>query len=221
MGQGSIGPVVETTAGVAAINQTIFWQQTEVDVGNVENLTLSPYGAASFTLADFSSDGGAADAALLQAAIDSMIGAGNSVVSFNDGSFTITLLWSDLGNNATPSSDSSFQPIVTTVGSTAGTSEVQTIPQPNATGGTFTVVWTAEATIALDYNIGVVDLQTALNALSDITAAGGVVVNGTDGGPWAVAWNNTGPRSLLTADGSALTNKSGPPRGSLLLMGVG
>ncbi|HEY5312083.1 MAG TPA: hypothetical protein VIK18_06170 [Pirellulales bacterium] len=92
--------------------------------------------------------------------------------------------------------------------STTGANEVQTLPQPTADAGTFTVTGTEEATSDLDYAISMADLQTALNALSDIAAAGGVTVTGSDGGPWIVTWNSYGPQPLLSVDGSGLTQPS-------------
>jgi hypothetical protein len=90
--------------------------------------------------------------------------------------------------------------------STMGVNEVQTIPQPTADDGTFTVAGNAESTGALAWNITQYDLQTALNALSDIVAAGGVGITGADGGPWVVTWNSFGPQAVLTIDSTNLTN---------------
>jgi hypothetical protein len=85
----------------------------------------------------------------------------------------------------------------------AGIAEVQTIPVPTGTG-TFKIAWTAAATGPLAWNITQAAMATALNALSDISAAGGVSVSGSDGGPWVVTWNIAGPRTLLTCDASGL-----------------
>jgi hypothetical protein len=138
-----------------------------------------------------------ASAADVQAALDTALGMGTVTVSGPDGGpWAIT--WNTDGPQALLTVDGTNlnQPPI---------SEVQSIPQPGASGGTFTVTGAAEPTGLMAFNISVADLQTALNLLSDISAAGGVTVGGADGGPWIVTWNSAGPQPLLTTDGSALT----------------
>jgi flagellar hook-associated protein 2 len=58
--------------------------------------------------------------------------------------------------------------------------EVQTLtPNAAATGGTFTLSFGGQTTSALAYNASVGSIQTALNALSTVSAAGGVTVAGS------------------------------------------
>jgi flagellar capping protein FliD len=60
------------------------------------------------------------------------------------------------------------------------TAEVQTIsPDAVATSGTFTLSYGGESTGALAYNASTSDIQTALNGLTSISAAGGVTVSGS------------------------------------------
>lgn len=92
--------------------------------------------------------------------------------------------------------------------------EVEQIPQPTASGGTFAITTapSGNSTNPLPYNISMADLQTALNALPDISNAGGVVVSGSDAGPWIVTWNTAGPlmesptlNTISQPDGGGLT----------------
>lgn len=70
-------------------------------------------------------------------------------------------------------------------------------PDSPPTSGTWTLTYGANTTSSLAYNISGSALQTALNALASITAAGGVTVT-QDGGLYIVAFNNVGARTLLT-----------------------
>lgn len=73
----------------------------------------------------------------------------------------------------------------------ARTNEVQTLTVTGApTGGTFTITWSGETTGALAYNATAAQVQTALEALSNI-APGDVVVTGAAGGPWTLTWGGT------------------------------
>ena len=59
--------------------------------------------------------------------------------------------------------------------------EVQTLtPDAVATAGTYTLTYGGETTSALNYNASTTDVQTALNALSTISAIGNVTVGGND-----------------------------------------
>jgi hypothetical protein len=73
----------------------------------------------------------------------------------------------------------------------------------SVTSGTFTLTYGADTTAALDYDISVADLSTALNGLASITSAGGVTVTGSDGGPWTVTFDSVGARTAISGD---LTN---------------
>ncbi|WP_060888534.1 hypothetical protein [Streptomyces scabiei] len=70
----------------------------------------------------------------------------------------------------------------------AVTNEVQTLTVTGApTGGTFTITWSGQTTAAIAYNATAAQVQTALEALSNI-APGDVVVTGSAGGPWTLTW---------------------------------
>lgn len=84
----------------------------------------------------------------------------------------------------------------------------------NATGVVFTATgttpttWTngstlIEITTDLSYAIAAADLQTALNALASIAAAGNVAVSGTAPN-WLVQFNNVGSRATMAGDGTGL-----------------
>ena len=70
-------------------------------------------------------------------------------------------------------------------------------PDSPPTSGAFTLTFGADTTSSLAYNITGANLQTALNALASITAAGGVTVT-QDSGLYIVAFNSVGARSLIT-----------------------
>ena len=77
--------------------------------------------------------------------------------------------------------------------------EIDTPPS----AGTFTLTFGADTTSALAYNITAAELQTALNALSSITSAGGVTVS-LIGNSFSIAFNNVGARTDITSNGSGL-----------------
>jgi hypothetical protein len=73
----------------------------------------------------------------------------------------------------------------------AVTNEVQTLTVTGGpTGGTFTITWSGQTTAAIAYNATAAQVQTALEALSNI-APGDVVVTGNAGGPWTLTWGGT------------------------------
>ncbi|WP_098007858.1 hypothetical protein [Streptomyces sp. sk226] len=73
----------------------------------------------------------------------------------------------------------------------AVTNEVQTLTVTGGpTGGTFTITWSGQTTAAIAYNATAPQVQTALEALSNI-APGDVTVTGTAGGPWTLTWGGT------------------------------
>lgn len=101
-------------------------------------------------------------------------------------------------------------------------SEVQTITV-DATGGTFTVTWSGQTTVANAFNIAAATLQTNLENLSNI-APGDVVVTGGPGAagggtPYTLTWNKelgdvvaptTNPASLTGGAGTANVATSVP-----------
>ncbi len=96
------------------------------------------------------------------------------------------------------------------------TAEVQTItPDAAATAGTFTLTYGGETTAAINYNATVSDIRTALNALSTVTAAGGVTVAGdsmdtspVSGGFTVTFTTSAGNVDMMTIDTSGLTGTS-------------
>lgn len=71
------------------------------------------------------------------------------------------------------------------------------------TAGTWVMSYGGNTTSALPYNATAAQLQTALNALASITAAGGVTVSKI-GENYNIAFNTAGVRTELTTDGSSL-----------------
>lgn len=81
----------------------------------------------------------------------------------------------------------------------------------DATGGTFTLTYSAQTTSALAYNITAANLELALEALSNI-GVGEATVTGPTGGPWQVEFSGTlGGTNLtkMTANGGSLTGGGG------------
>lgn len=77
----------------------------------------------------------------------------------------------------------------------------------SSTGGTYTLTYGANTTSALAYNADADAVETALNLLASIIAAGGVTVSGT----WpvlVVTFNNVGARNAITGTQDALTPTS-------------
>jgi hypothetical protein len=74
-------------------------------------------------------------------------------------------------------------------------------------GGTFTMDSDGDVTSALAYNISAGALQTALNALGNVTTEGGLVVSGTFPN-FALDWNTVGAKELIVGDGSLLSPDS-------------
>lgn len=81
--------------------------------------------------------------------------------------------------------------------------EVQTVTVVQATGGTFTLTYSAQTTAAIAYNAAASTVQTALEQLSSITV-GKVLVSGSAGGPYLVEFVDTlGATDLALMTGSA------------------
>lgn len=89
--------------------------------------------------------------------------------------------------------------------------EVQNVSH-DGTGGTFTLTFGAETTGAIAWNTGTVDMELALQALTNITDVR-ITGLGTAASPWAVEWVNpsgdvaqlTGSAAGLTPGGSTIT----------------
>lgn len=67
------------------------------------------------------------------------------------------------------------------------------------TGGEWTITFGANTTTALAYNITAAALETALNLIASIIAAGGVDVTGGPGGPFTITFRTVGARTAFTA----------------------
>lgn len=76
------------------------------------------------------------------------------------------------------------------------------------TAGTYTITYGGNTTTALNYNASASAIQTALNALPSITAAGGVTVATVSNLMFRVAFNSVGVRSGFTTDTAGLVPTS-------------
>ncbi len=78
-------------------------------------------------------------------------------------------------------------------------------PGARATSGTFTLTYGANTTTALSYAATAGQVQTALNLLASVIAAGGVTVSAeTNGGPYQVAFVTAGTRTAISGNADAL-----------------
>jgi len=83
-----------------------------------------------------------------------------------------------------------------------GVNEIQTATVGNVpTGGTFTLTYSGQTTGTIAWNASAATVQTALEALSNITA-GDVIVSGGAGGPWQIAF----AANLADVDVAAITS---------------
>ena len=93
----------------------------------------------------------------------------------------------------------------------AGRNEVQTVTKGTHTGGTFTLDFDGQETAAIDFDASAAEVQTALEALSNI-APGDVAVTGNEQGPWTVTFTGTLAAqdvAELIIDGALLTGGAG------------
>ena len=91
--------------------------------------------------------------------------------------------------------------------------EVQTLtPDVVASAGTYTLTYGGETTSALAYNASTTDVQTALNALSTVSAIGNVTVAGNDltstNGMTVTFASSAGNTSMISIDIGSLTGPS-------------
>jgi hypothetical protein len=82
-------------------------------------------------------------------------------------------------------------------------------PAGAASSGTFTLTYDGDTTAAIAYNADGATIQTALNALASITAAGGVVVTRATTGAFRIVFNTAGARTDITADAAAIYPSAG------------
>jgi len=83
--------------------------------------------------------------------------------------------------------------------------EVQEVSN-NAAGGTFTLTFDGQTTAAIDYNASASTVESALEALSNITDVS-IKGSGTSGDPWVVTFVDPGRQNVaeMTADDTNLT----------------
>jgi len=83
-------------------------------------------------------------------------------------------------------------------------------PAGAASSGTFTLSYDGGTTTAIAYNADGAAIQTALNALASITAAGGVIVTrASTTGAFRIVFNEVGVRTAITASTESLYPSSG------------
>jgi len=80
--------------------------------------------------------------------------------------------------------------------------------QPSA--GTFDITYDGDTFSGASYSISAADLQTGLNALASVTAAGGVTVTKSTGGVYRISFNDPGVVSDFSVDGAALYPTTSP-----------
>jgi len=105
------------------------------------------------------------------------------------------------GNSATPWAevDLTGKTVRIAIGSPAGA----------PSSGTFTLSFGGDTTSAISYAADGATIQTALNAIASISAAGGVVVTRASTGPFRIVFNTAGARGAITADSAALYPSTG------------
>lgn len=94
---------------------------------------------------------------------------------------------------------------VTVASTNFGIDEVQQVYN-NASGGTFTLTFSGQSTAAIDYNASAAIVESALEALTNITDVS-VTGAGTGGDPWVVTFVDPGKQNVaeMTADDTNLT----------------
>lgn len=111
-----------------------------------------------------------------------------------DGSFTL-------------SAAAAGRPFIATFLIGSGTNEIQTVALlGDPTGGSFTLDFDGEETVAIAHNASAATMQTALEGLSNIDP-GDVAVSGPDGGPWIIQYQGNladTDVALLIADDTLL-----------------
>ena len=77
-------------------------------------------------------------------------------------------------------------------------------PVDSPTGGAFALSYGGNTTASLWFNATATDIEVALNALTSITAAGGVTVTKSTSGVIRVVFNTNGNRTAMACEASAL-----------------
>jgi len=92
-----------------------------------------------------------------------------------------------------------------------GINMVQQVSLPSGlTGGTFTLSFEGQTTSNLTYDESAADIESALEALSNV-GSGNVTVSGSDSGPWLVEFTSTlaaATQTLLAGSGTNLTGQN-------------
>ena len=151
-----------------------------------------------------------------QTGLDAEYGAGNATVVRRDAATGAILVeWSGQPYRGLP-----LEPFTLTSQSLTGTMgisrvlersrqdvlEEQEVDIANASGGTFTLTYSGQTTAGISPNATGAQVQTALEALSNL-APGDVLVYGDAGGPWRIVFLPTiGVASLITISSGSLTS---------------
>jgi hypothetical protein len=75
--------------------------------------------------------------------------------------------------------------------------------------GTFQLIYDADVTTDIDINSSASQIATAINAMPDIVAAGGVTVSGPNGGPWQVSFLDFGTKLFFEGNADQVFPFSG------------
>ena len=95
--------------------------------------------------------------------------------------------------------------------------EKQTV-DTDGTGGTFDLASAEDVVLAIAFNATIGTMETAIESLSDVTAA---TVTGSTGGPWVIEFlDGLGPLTLLVPDDTNLTGQTVGTTVVLTLAGV-
>jgi hypothetical protein len=94
-----------------------------------------------------------------------------------------------------------------TIASTDYTTDTVQRVENDATGGDFTLTYDGETTGAIPYNETAVNVETAIEALSNVTT---VTVTGTGvaATPWVIFFNSATGQNIMTADDTGLTGQT-------------
>ncbi len=123
--------------------------------------------------------------------------------------------WDDTWISPDDLANPGYQPDLTLTETQQGgdINEQQTVTignQSTVGGGTFTLTYSGQTTAAIDWDASAADVDTALEALSNI-GAGDVSVSGSAGGPWTVEFTGAlaGTNvAQMTGNGNSLTGSA-------------
>ncbi|MBL8828887.1 MAG: autotransporter-associated beta strand repeat-containing protein, partial [Planctomycetaceae bacterium] len=217
--------------GVSAItvNSTGQFDSSATPVANseIQNVRFTNATGGTFTLSfagqTTGSIGFLATPAEVSSALQNLstVGVGNVSVSGQQGNyyvaFTAGLANRDVpaigfqnalvGGTAAPLTVFGFSDQATVVQQGLSLNETQQVLF-TATGGTFNLAFNGESATGLAFGASTGDVQTALNGLSTITAAGGVTVSGAPGN-YIITFNSTAGVNQIAFDPAGLSGTSG------------